>query len=88
MYALVIKILLDSHLNQYLNKKIVHIKGIPLMAIDTPQDSKKDTPNLSLKEETLDFFFRVCGYTPTPAISQALADPNFGFLSEKYKVMD
>ncbi len=55
----------------------------------TPQDDpEREKPDLTLREETLDFFYRICGYTPIPEISQALSSPTFGFLSKEYTVRD
>jgi hypothetical protein len=55
------------------------------MAIDIQSVPQEELPNLSLEKETFDFFFRICGYTPDTPISQALANPNFGFFSKKYE---
>ncbi len=43
-------------------------------------------PDLSLKKETTDFFYAVCGYTPIPSISRLLASKTEGFFSDKYQV--
>ena len=68
--------------------KFVHYTKGVTMIIDLSPGSQEIIPDLDLKQETLDFVFRICGYRPISAISQALALPNFGFFSMEYEVKD
>lgn len=58
------------------------------MSTNIAPESKEKTPDQTLKNETFDFFYRICGYTPIPEISLALSNNTFGFFLKKYKTID